>query len=192
MNPILDRNKEADEALLNAGIQVVINMTDSKSDLRKYPDYGLTSYSDCEIIALNMAMDFTAEDFKSKLAEGLRFIVSHNGPYLIHCIEGKDRTGFVAAALECLMGADVEEIVEDYMISFYNFYGVEPGTEQYDQIAKSNIEATLARVFGVGSIRDDGIDLQACAEAYLLDTGMSEEEIDALKDRLGEDYGGRF
>ena len=35
-------------------------------------------------------------------------MASHEGPYLIHCTEGKDRTGFVSALLECLIGAGAE------------------------------------------------------------------------------------
>ena len=184
VNPALNLNQEADEALLNNGIRTVINMADSESILKQYPDYGLTKYADCDVIALDMALDFSAEDFRQKLAEGLRYMISHDGPYLLHCTEGKDRTGFAAAILECLMGADAGEIVEDYMLSYINFYGFEPGTPQYDEVAAGNIEATLARAFRVTSIRDDNTNLQACAETYLLESGLSTEEIRALKDRL--------
>jgi len=52
-----------------------------------------------------------------------RFIIANDGPYLIHCTEGKDRAGFVSAVLEALMGADLQEIVADYMKSYENYYG---------------------------------------------------------------------
>ena len=40
--------------------------------------------------ALNLGVDFTAADFKSGLAEGLRFFAENEGPYLVHCTEGKE------------------------------------------------------------------------------------------------------
>ena len=167
INSALNRNKEADEALLAQGIRTVINMSDSESKMKKYSDYSLTNYAECDII-------------------------SQNGPYLIHCVEGKDRTGFAAAILECLMGADAGEIIEDYMLSFCNYYGMKPGTTYYDEVAASNIEATLAKTFRIPSILEENTDLQKCAETYLQEIGMSMEEISALKEKLGQDYGGGF
>ena len=190
INPALNRNREADEALLRSLIQTVMNMSDSEEKMKKYADYTLTNYSACQIIALDMGMDFTAEDFGQTLAEGFRFLASHDGPYLIHCLEGKDRTGFAAAVLECLMGASAEEVVQDYMLTFYNFYGVEPGTQQYEEIEKGNLEVSLTKAFGIPSIWDDGVDLSACADTWLGSIGMRPEEISALKEKLSQDYGG--
>ncbi len=190
INPALNRNREADEALLRSLIQTVMNMSDSEEKMKKYADYALTNYSECQIIALDLGMDFTAEDFGQTLAEGFRFLASHDGPYLIHCLEGKDRTGFTAAVLECLMGASAEEVVQDYMLTFYNFYGVEPGTQQYEEIEKGNLEVSLTKAFGIPSIWDDGVDLSACADTWLGSIGMRPEEISALKEKLSQDYGG--
>lgn len=63
-------------------------------------------------------MDFTTDSFRSKLREGLVFFAGHPGVSTVHCLEGKDRTGIVMALLECLMGADLQEVVDDYMITF--------------------------------------------------------------------------
>jgi hypothetical protein len=126
-----------------------------------------------------------ADEFRAGLAEGFRFLASHEAPYLVHCTEGKDRTGFTVAVLECLMGASAEEVEADYMVTFFNYYGIEPGTEQYDAIVRSNIAKSLATAFDVESIYD--ADLAAEADAYLLEIGMTREEIDALKANLGAD-----
>ena len=191
INPALNRNQEADECLLTAQIRTVMNMADTENSMTEYADYGLTNYSGCDIIALGMSMDPLSEEYQQDLADGFRYIASHDGPYLIHCKEGKDRTGFAAAVLECLMGADIEEVVKDYMLTFYNFYGVEPGSTQYDEIAEGNIETTLAKAFGVRSVRDENINLQEEAEKYLKKIGMTEDEIASLKDKLGKPYEGK-
>lgn len=75
--------------------------------------------------------------------------MAHEGPYLIHCTEGKDRAGFVSALLEALVGSSVEEIKDDYMCSFTNYYGVEYGSEQYEKIAESNVLASLRDIAGL-------------------------------------------
>ncbi len=129
-------------------------------------------------------MDFTADDFKAGLAKGLAFFAAHEGPYLVHCTEGKDRAGFVSALLECLMGATGQEVAADYMVTYYNYYGVEPGSEQYEAILHSNIEKSLGKAFGIDSIYE--ADLAACTEAYLGSLGLSPETVAALKANLGK------
>ena len=48
------------------------------------------------------------------MAEVIRFIGSHPGPYYVHCRLGTDRTGVVSANLAALCGASWNEIASDY------------------------------------------------------------------------------
>ena len=189
VNPKLNRNHEADAALMNAHARTVINLADSENEMTQYEGFATTHYADCEIIALDMGMDYRAEDYRRKLLERLRFIASHEGPYLIHCNEGKDRTGFVAAVLEALMGAGADEITADYMRTFYNYYGLEEGTEQYQKIADSFSESVSAEL-GLSSLREHDKELQSAAESYLKELGMTDDEIASLKNKLAGDCGG--
>ena len=102
----------------------------------------------------------------------------------MHCNEGKDRAGFVSAVLEAQMGATAEEITTDYMVTYYNYYGVEPGTEQYSIIARSNIQKSLATAFGLESIFVDS--LQDSAVGYLESIGLNADEIAALRAKLAD------
>ncbi len=188
VNPALNRNKEADKALLDARIRTVLNLEDTEKIMVAYPDYNYTSYSECNILALNMGMTFGAESFKAKFAKGLRYMIDHEGPVLIHCKEGKDRTGYTIAILECLMGAGPDEVVKDYMLTYYNFYGVEEGTRAYEIIAGNNIETSLAKSFAIESIHDENVDLAQCARNYLKSIGMTENELEALRKMLSKDY----
>ena len=182
VNPEINRNKYADEAARAAGVKTFINLADNEETMLNYEGFADSYYSQQNRIALNLGVDFAAEDFKAGLAQGFRFMASQEGPYLIHCNEGKDRAGFVSALVECLMGATEEEIVADYMATFYNYYGVEPGTEQYDIIANSNIRKSLCTAFGLASL--EGADLRLCAETYLAGLGLTAEEIGALRANL--------
>lgn len=186
INPQLGRNKEADAACEESGIKTFINMADSDAVMRGYEGFEDTYYSTGQIIALAMVVDFQSEEFRDSLAEGFTFITEHDGPYLVHCTEGKDRAGFASAVLEALMGADADEIVQDYMLSYYNYYGIEPGSDMYTKIADANIRKSLAAAFGLDSL--EGEDLSAHAEAYLRGTGLSDKTILDLREKLGSDY----
>ena len=189
VNPELNRNTYADAAMKRAGVKTVMNLADNKEGMEAYPGYADTYYSTANIIPLNLGVDFSAPEFKQGLKAGFEFLAANEGPYLVHCNEGKDRAGFTAAILECLMGADRNQVVEDYMVTYYNYYDVEPGTEQYEAVANSNIKKSLAAAFGVEDIMDGNVNLRAEAEEYLLnDLGMEQEKIDALKENLSRDY----
>lgn len=182
INPEIGRNKYADTALAAAGVRTVVNLADSEAVMRGYEGYADSAYAACNIIALNLGVDILGEEFRAGIAEGLRHMIVHEGPYVIHCTEGKDRAGFASALLECLMGASFDEVIADYMATFCNYYGVEPGTEKYDIIVFNNIEKILASAFGVKDIRS--ADLTAEAEEYLTEAGLAPDEIALLKKRL--------
>ena len=181
INPAIGRSTYADKAARDAGIRTVINLADP-SNVYETPEDSY--YRSCQVTYLNLGMDPLAEDFKAGLAQGMRSIISGEAPYLIHCNEGKDRAGFVSAVLECLMGATADEVVDDYMETFFNYYGVEKGTEKYNAVVNSNIIPTLKTIFGVADIYT--ADLEAEAEAYLMeDLGLSAKEVAELKVKLG-------
>ena len=184
VNPEINRNLFADRAAASAEVKTFINLADSEEEMRGYEGFDASYYSTQKIIPLNLGVDFMAEEFRTGLAKGLRFIAANEGPYLVHCTEGKDRAGFVSAVLECLMGASADEVIADYMVTFYNYYRVQPGNDQYDIIANSNICKSLAAAFEIPDIRE--ADLQAEAEAYLLKIGLTADEIAQIRTNLGE------
>ena len=122
VNPDLNRNREADAALDGAGVRSVLNLADTEDGMKEYPGFAETHYAERDILALAMSMDYMSRDFRDKLAAALRFIAGSDGPWLVHCSHGKDRTGFLCAILECLAGADADAVVADYMESYVNLY----------------------------------------------------------------------
>ncbi len=182
VNPEINRNKYADAAAKEAGVKTFINLADNSETMRGYEGFAESYYAGQKIVALNMGVDFSADEFKAGLADGIRFIAANEAPYLVHCNEGKDRAGFTCAILECLMGATADEVVADYMVTFYNYYNVKTEEERYSIIAKSNIKKSLATAFGVDDIT--GIDLAAAAEKYLLAIGVSADDIAKVRENL--------
>ena len=180
INPYLGRSAYADKAARDAGIATVVNLADSSNI---YEGTENTYYNTCKVAYVNLGTDFLFESTLNGLAEGMRFIISNDGPYLIHCNEGKDRAGFVSALLECLMGASLNEVIDDYMVTYYNYYGVEEGTEKYATIVKNNLIKVLNTTFKVDDVYK--ADLIAEAEAFLMeDAGLTADEVVALKGKL--------
>lgn len=183
VNPEINRNKEADAAAAAAGVKTFINLADNEETMKAYEGFADSYSAGQNVICLNLGVDFAADDFKAGLAEGLRFIAANEPPFLVYCNEGKDRAGFVCAVLEALMGATPEEIIADYMATYYNYYGVQPGTEQYDVIAASNIQKSLASAFHMADFFE-GPDLMARAVHYMVEIGLSSEEYGAVFTKL--------
>lgn len=182
INPEHNRNTYADAAIRAAGVTVVMNLADDDATAHAYPGFDESYYATTSFIALNMGVDFFAQEFQDKLAEGLRFLAAHPGVYAVHCTEGKDRAGFIIALLECLVGASAQEVSEDYMRTFYNYYGVNPGEERYDAVLKSGIVKSLCRAFAIDDL--ESADLAACAQTYLRACGLTDETIEALEKNL--------
>ena len=183
INPELGRNTYADKAAEAAGIKTFMNLADDAEKAATYTGYADSYYSKQNIVFLNLGVDFSEKSFKDGLAEGFRYMTKHEGPYLVHCTEGKDRAGYVSALLECFAGATYEEVVTDYMTTYVNYYGVEVGSEKYEAIANSNIIKSLKKAFGVDDLKT--ADLQAEAVGYLKEIGLTNTEIAALAQNLG-------
>ncbi len=193
INPEIGRNQYAMRLTEAAGVKVVFNLsetagevaahlgTDANGNLAYYK--GLNDMGN--VYAMGMGLDSQSEDFKQKLAVVLREMGNKEGPYLIHCVEGKDRTGFVAALLESLMGAKYWEIKDDYMDSFVNFFHVPVAPGQYDRIGNNNILESMRQMAGIpkgSSLK--GVDLSKAAESYIKSIGLTDDEIEKLKVNL--------
>jgi len=199
INPEIGRAAYADRLAKATGIATVINLADSVKDLEGYftgeefnSSYYKTLYDAGQVCYLNLSMAYTSEEFMTKLGEGLIFLSENEGPYLIHCTEGKDRAGFTIALLEALMGGSLEEIREDYMISYINYYGVEKNSDKYYLIQGANLDAMLRSMAGLEKDADlTGVDLTAAAAKYMVSCGLSEAQVAAVKAALATPLGAR-
>lgn len=196
VNNELGRAAYSDALAKAVGVKTVLNLADSDDEIKGYiaapgfaSDYYKSLYDAGKVKALDMDVDIAGADFSKKLADGLRFLGKNDGPYLIHCTEGKDRAGFVSAVLESLMGAKLDEVVADYMTTYENYYGVKKGSEQYTSIANSNIIASLTTIVCEAKKGTDisGVNLAAATENYLKRCGMTSDEIAVLKAKLSAD-----
>ena len=188
------RAKFANAFIQEANVATVLNLADSEEDIAEYiaaedfeSEYYLSLYESGKVIVLDLTANFYSEKFATSLVDGLRFLAQNDPPYVVHCTEGKDRAGFTIMLLGALMGADLQSIIDDYMISFYNYYGIdkESQPERYEVVLENNLMAMLYHVMDVDSLEElKNTDLQVAVTKYLMDNGMTEEEILTLKEKL--------
>ena len=197
-SPINNENGRADYAdnlIESVGVTTVLNLADSDEDVEGYladsecdSEYYRHLYETGSVIAIDLTGNFYSEEFASSVAKGLTFLARNEAPYCIHCTEGKDRAGFTAMLLEALMGATLDEIISDYMISFYNYYGIdkEHEPERYQAVLDINLMEMLFHITGAESVEQlEQINLETAVTAYLIEAGMSQEDIVMLKQKLG-------
>lgn len=172
------------------GINTILNLSQSEeSILEEYdsiPDYAKSMFDENKVICAELSTDYQSQHYSQALAASLIQMSEMDGPYYVHCLEGKDRSGFVCAVLEALCGATSDEIIDDYMLSFENYYGLELGSEKYELMRNEGIVPMLK--FIAGDANSDsadpselkGIDLQKAAETYLSGIGLDQSSIDDL------------
>jgi len=186
-HPIKGGEQEKIISLLaaQARIGAVINLADTNSALALkaiFAPWYNKLFKDGRIIALGMDFSVVSEKFNKKLKKALQFIISTDGPWLIHCHAGVDRTGFVSIVLEAFMGAAIDEIADDYLLSFNSIFD----SSIQSEINKNDsfIVMKYLSVMGNNMALNDQ-NLQAVAENYLRNTiKMPREEIGLLKRKL--------
>ncbi|MBR4464687.1 MAG: SAM-dependent chlorinase/fluorinase [Treponema sp.] len=189
VNPIGgdSRAPYAADLLSKTGVQTIVNLADTESSgagkMSMLPFYSNLATKG-NVVFLNMGAAYKDKVFAKKLNAALHFMANHPGPYLVHGKEGRIRTGFVCAVLEALSGATIEEMNNDYMLSYENLYGLKKTSTQYFAISKS-VSQMFIDISGGKKVTDSNV--QSLAELYLTKTvGLSSEDIAKLKKNLQE------
>jgi len=195
--PILNLDKERakiyDKLVSEADINCVLNLADNSQDLELIanlvPWYNKL-LRDGKIIGLDIQFEFDFLDkfeydvFNYRLRRGFEFLINNNGPYLFHCYAGIDRTGFVAAIIELLFGASLDEVVYDYLLSYGKIFA-DAIDEETNFITGRNIYGQINAI--INRKIDDLDNLQKNIEQYFLkDIGLTIEQLDMLKRMLGD------
>ena len=195
-SPVDDSRSRAeivDSLLERNGIAYDIDLADKESNVLTQPKFKIGTYMKGlmdrgDALFLGMAAAYKAEDFSNKMKTLFEGMLAHDGPYYVHCLEGKDRTGYVCMVLEALCGADYDELVADYFVTYKNYYGIEAGSDKYNVIKEMHIDEMIRYVFSF----DESVSmplltasaLHSKANGYLLNIGLSQDQIDALQNKL--------
>ena len=185
------------------GIDYVLNLADSQAKIDKYKetdvwpelDYSQKLLDNDQVCLMSMSAAYEGAGYQSALVKGLNSALAHNATkILFHCTEGKDRTGFVGLLLERLCGASYEEMLQDYMVTYDNYYNLTEASDKtaYDYIVElkfndmvnylltfdSSLEAKGDGTYDVASVTPENF--AAAAGNLLSKAGMSDDGIQAL------------
>ena len=171
-------------------IACIIDLADSDEDMHKFfekddfsSDYAEKIYNEGHTATLSMSASYSKDKYKQSVVKGLRKLIEVGGPAYIHCLEGKDRTGFVCVLIEALAGASYEEMRDDYMITYDNYYGIskEATPERYDAVVSLYFDAFMEYLSGESDVEElREFSYVDSAKKYLTEGGMTEAEIDEL------------
>ena len=167
--------------------QVPVDYTPSLQGNFVIGEYFQTLLDANKAIFLGMGAAYKSEDFASKMKTMFEAILNNDGPYYIHCLEGKDRTGYVCMVIEALLGATYEELIDDYFITYHNYYGIEKGSNKYEVIKSLHIDEMIRYVFGF----DETTNLLTAnyhtpVNSYLLSIGLTQDQIDTIQVKLSK------
>ena len=173
------------EYLKREKVRTVLNLADTEEKMNSYdmPPYSRTLWEEGNVILCPLKADPTADDYNNRLIEALKELPLRPAPYVVHCMEGKDRTGYVCALLEGLCGATYEEIVADYLITYDNYYLITPINDPIlcNTLVSLRLNTCLMYYAGVNDEAQlPSVDYAKAFSSYLLTHGMSQQQIDAL------------
>lgn len=162
--------------------------------------FGVYSQSDPEVTDAEQAIlqreevyrDFVADrGQRARIGGLLQDIAEADGAAIVHCSEGKDRTGWVSAVLQMIAGVDDQTIMEEYLLS--NERRAELIEKDVAKVLQdkgktaAEIKRAQREVYerylqaGLSEMDDRFGDLQG----YLTDgLGLSPATIEELRDRL--------
>ena len=182
----IKRDIYVSEYLQQEKVRTVLNLADNEEKILSYkdiPPYSLSLWKEGNVILCPLKADPTADDYNNRLIEALKQLPSHPAPYLVHCMEGKDRTGYVCALLEGLCGATYEEIVADYLVTYDNYYYINPAKDPVLCNTLVSLRLNTCLMF-YANVSDESqlpnIDYAKAFSSYLLSHGMTQQQLDAL------------
>ena len=170
------------------GVKCILNLADTKERLESRSEnlnpFLRKLYYKGSIVCCGSNMDYSSPEFARNLCRSLAELPLHEGPFLLHCIEGKDRIGYVCLILEALAGSDYNQMEEDYMLSYCNYFNFskESQPERYDFLVNYRFKHMLRTITGIDDLENVSAgEFSSKAEQFLLENGMTGNEIEALK-----------
>ena len=109
------------------------------------------------------------------------------GPVVVHCVGGKDRTGLVVALALRVTGVSMDEVVADYALSEANLAEghqawVDAAGDARERRRREMLLPTPASA--MRRVLEELERRHGSAEGYLRDSGVSEDDIERLRARI--------
>lgn len=138
-------------------------------------EHGISSTADS-------STSFWSGTYKDALIKEIKtFADPENYPIYIHCSLGRDRTGTLAFLINALLGVGEQELYMDYELTFFSQAGC--GGEY----VSSMINVPFTNLYKMINAYGFKTTLAARTEAFLLDLGITQAEIDSIRSIMLEE-----
>ena len=118
------------------------------------------------------------------LAKEIKYFAERdNYPIYFHCAIGRDRTGSLAMVIYNLLGVSKKDIGIDYEISMF----AKASTRDVHQGTVEELVHSVYLIYNYIFETYNGNNMQEKTEAFLLDIGVTQSEIDNIKNIMLED-----
>ena len=192
------RSAYVDDLAEKAGIQYLVALSYSDESVKKAAE-SLESYCaelcrEGDYVAPSMSYLYFQE--KEKTVSTLESIMDNDGPYLVHCNVGRDRTGFIVLLLQSLCGCSVDEMRECESMAFCNLYHIEAGSPEHETVKSCTYDRNMFLIANPSRIPDmfdiawDHIDVSsvepyAAAHSYCTEyLGFTDDEVQKIREKL--------
>lgn len=139
----------------------------------------------------NYRLFVTSPVCRSVIAEVLTDVARSSAPLLIHCTDGKDRTGWVVAVLQHILGADEESIRKEYlksnqyMVSVINARYAKDLSSRGRKYAEAKKQFSLVEDSYLDAAWEQAHDTYGSLDRYVrLGLNLSETTLGLLRSRL--------
>lgn len=126
-------------------------------------------------------MGIDVPEYQPELAKEIKtFADPDNYPIYFHCAIGRDRTGTLACLLELILGVSEEDIRQEYVLSFLSSAGFADGVvSPSGHVANIDYMLNYLKGYDKGNVYKN-------TEKFLMDIGVTREEIDAIRANMLE------
>jgi protein-tyrosine phosphatase len=184
-----EREKSPDILSPDTNIMMVNIAGSKESDLPK----GIATAEDMINFFNSSMANMAAHDKGTQLRFGvvINSLIYTDGVQLYHCTAGKDRTGWVTAVIQLLVGMKYDDVLQDYLLT--NAYTADRVNATYQYMVSTQGEAAANIYRPVLDVReeffkaqfDEVIKVYGSIDSYATEgLGLSDEDIEKLKEKM--------
>ena len=124
------------------------------------------------------------EDAAHMLVDLVREVADADGPVLVHCAAGKDRTGVGVALVLRLLGVSHDDVIADYLLSEHAHEAVDARLARDPANPVVPVSFYLVSSEALEGVLDVWDEHPGDVEGWFLDAGGDAETVQRLRDRM--------
>lgn len=163
------------DALLKYGIKTEIDLRNTGEGKQRSLGKTVNYYSFPGAYYVTTGASVKDPLYQQNMAKAIEVFADENKyPIVFHCAIGRDRTGTLAAVLEAFLGADYNDIMADYEMSFFSDAGCKDNATPDTMFTRITEIYDFLHEYGGGSLQEN-------TAKFLRDIGVSSADLESIK-----------